>query len=81
ASPNPVNDAGTRIEFSVGFETPTRIDIINTNGEVVATLVNETLKANVYSLNFVPVNLASGSYIVRMMSAGNTYTQQVQVVK
>lgn len=81
ASPNPVNDAGTRIEFSIGFETPTRIDVINTNGEVVATLVNETLKANVYSMNFVPVNLASGSYIVRMISAGNTYTQQIQVVK
>jgi hypothetical protein len=81
ASPNPVSDAGTRIEFSVGFETPTLIDVVNTNGEVVATLVNETLKANIYSLNFVPVNLASGSYIVRMVSAGNTYTQQVQVVK
>ncbi|MFN4769554.1 MAG: choice-of-anchor D domain-containing protein [Candidatus Kapaibacterium sp.] len=81
ASPNPVNDAGTRIEFGVGFEAPTRIDIINTNGEIVTTLVNETLKANVYTLNFVPVNLSSGSYIVRMISAGNTFTQQLQIVK
>ena len=81
ASPNPVSDAGTRIEFGVGFEAPTRIDVINTNGEVVATLVNEVLKSNIYTLNFVPVNLPSGSYIVRMISAGNTFSQQVQIVK
>ncbi len=80
-SPNPVGSEGTRIDFGVGFDGPTRIDIIGPNGDVVSTLVNETLKGGYYNLNFVPKNLASGSYLVRMISSGNTFTQKMQVVK
>ncbi len=80
-SPNPVGASGTKIDFGVGYDTQTRIDIIGSNGEIVATLVNERLNGGSYTLNFVPNNLASGSYIVRMISGSNSYTQRLQVVK
>ncbi|MBX7156267.1 MAG: choice-of-anchor D domain-containing protein [Bacteriodetes bacterium] len=80
-NPNPVTSSGTELHFGVAFTNQTTIDLINSNGDVVSTLVNEELKAGSYTLQLNPTNLASGVYTLRMTSGYFTQTQQVVVTK
>ncbi|MBL7975462.1 MAG: T9SS type A sorting domain-containing protein, partial [Candidatus Kapabacteria bacterium] len=73
--------SGTELHFGVAFTNQTTIDLINSNGDVVSTLVNEELKAGSYTLQLNPTNLASGVYTLRMTSGYFTQTQQVVVTK
>lgn len=80
-NPNPVTSSGTDIHFSVGFAMPTRVDIINSNGEIVNTLVNEQLNEGEYTLHLVPTSLSSGAYTIRMQSGVFTQTQPLIINK
>ncbi|MDW8271615.1 MAG: choice-of-anchor D domain-containing protein [Bacteroidota bacterium] len=77
-NPNPVNGAGADVHFGVGYDAPTTIDLVNTSGVTVATLVHDNLKTGSYTVRFVPNGIASGSYLLRMRSGD--YTQTIPVV-
>jgi len=59
--PNPFNPS-TTIKYSLPVESRVEINISNTLGQVVKTLVNEIKAAGVYSVKFDAGNLPSGVY-------------------
>ncbi|MCC6637434.1 MAG: T9SS type A sorting domain-containing protein, partial [Ignavibacteriaceae bacterium] len=59
--PNPFNPA-TTINFTLPTPQNVSLDIFNSAGEKVATIVNESLQAGYHSINFNASKLSSGIY-------------------
>ncbi len=79
--PNPVDGQGAKIEFSVGLEAETEIEIYNSIGELVAKPIDEILKPGYYTID-IPVNdLPSGAYHVRMISGPFSKTREMIIRK
>ena len=75
--PNPFNPS-TTIAFSVAEERPVRLVVFNQLGLEVAELINETLPEGSYTVTFDARDLATGSYLCRMI-AGD-YVKTIQMV-
>jgi|GEM_PF-3059361 len=67
--PDPVTDFGGTIEFSVGLATPVLLDVYNSLGEKVVTLVNQELQPGTYQVSFPATGFTSGMYTYKL-SAG-----------
>jgi hypothetical protein len=67
--PNPVTGGSVRLDFEVGIDAGTVIDLINTNGQIVRTLVNGRMEAGAYTMEFPTAGLSNGTYLIRMRSA------------
>ena len=80
-NPNPVASGTARVLFGVGIHAPVKIELINAQGLVVSRLVDESLVAGEYELDFETTNLGNGVYFLRMQSSDFTSTQQVVVGK
>jgi hypothetical protein len=80
-SPNPVGTDGTELEFSVGLEAWTEINVYNTLGELVAMPVASVLKPGNYTVTMPVTDLSSGSYLVRMVSGPYSKTQELIINK
>lgn len=82
ANPNPVDNT-TKIEYGVGLEAQTNISLFNSNGEKVATLINQSHKPGYYeiTLNLNDLNLPSGVYFYRMESGPFNKVQQLIINK
>ncbi|MCX7930840.1 MAG: choice-of-anchor D domain-containing protein [Chlorobi bacterium] len=80
-NPNPVTSSGADIRFGVGYDANTTLELVNTSGAVVATLVRGELKAGEYTVRFVPNGIASGSYMLRMRSGHYVETVPIVVEK
>ena len=78
--PNPFNPS-TVIEYNVPDDVPVLLQVIDTHGRVVSTLVNEYKTAGTYSVKFDAADLPSGMYIYRLQSAGNTITKTMTLLK
>ncbi len=63
--PNPFNPS-TKINFSLPTESKVKLQIFNTLGELITTLVDETKNAGVHQLEWNAGNLASGVYLYRI---------------
>jgi hypothetical protein len=63
--PNPFNPS-TKISFSLPTESKVKLQIFNTLGEIITTLVDETNSAGVHEVNWNASNLASGVYLYRI---------------
>ncbi len=63
--PNPFNPS-TIINYSLPSESKVKLQIFNTLGEEIATLVDETNNAGVHTLEWNASNLASGIYLYRI---------------
>ncbi|MFA4922353.1 MAG: hypothetical protein WC611_09510 [Candidatus Neomarinimicrobiota bacterium] len=50
-------------------------------GELVKTLMSAYALKGTYSLNWQPVNLSAGIYLIRMQSGNHTSMQKVIFVK
>jgi hypothetical protein len=79
--PNPVVNGRATVQYGVGINAPVTMELINTQGQVVSILVNETLPAGEYELEFETSNLGNGVYFLRMSTVDFTSTQQVVVGK
>ncbi|MDO8548852.1 MAG: T9SS type A sorting domain-containing protein [Ignavibacteria bacterium] len=71
--PNPFNPM-TTIEYSLPENTEVRIDIYNSLGELVMTLINNTMDAGYQKINFDASSLPSGTYIYQIKAKGQTKT-------
>ena len=71
--PNPFNPM-TTIEYSLPENAEVRIDIYNSLGELVSTLVNKTLEAGYQKTSFDASSLPSGIYIYQLKAKGQTKT-------
>ena len=67
--PNPFNPS-TKIKFNIPFTEKVRIEVFNTVGNKVATLLNDIKEAGSHELQFEADNLASGVYFYKI-SVGN----------
>ncbi|MBE0572898.1 MAG: S8 family peptidase [Ignavibacteriaceae bacterium] len=71
--PNPFNPS-TTIEFSIPQTSNVSIEIYNVIGELVASLVNQTLEAGYHRFNFDAGSLPSGTYVYQLKATGQNGT-------
>ena len=69
--PNPFNPA-TVIKYSIAEDAIVKIKVYDILGIEVAELVNQSLPAGNYEINFKTDNLASGIYIYRLVAIKNS---------
>jgi len=65
--PNPFNPI-TTIQFALPEQSFVKLEVYNSLGKRVSTLVAETLEAGIYSFNWNAINLPSGVYIYSIQS-------------
>ena len=78
--PNPFNPT-TAISFSIPEKYDVNVRIYNMLGQLVHTLVNESLEAGNYSYNFNASSLSSGTYIYRVSAGNNVETRKMILMK
>jgi len=78
--PNPFNPS-TKISFSLPTESKVKLQVFNTLGELVTTLVDETKNAGVHQLEWNAGNLASGVYLYRINAESVSDAKQFSSVK
>jgi hypothetical protein len=78
--PNPFNPS-TEIEFSLGLDGPTRLEVLNGAGERVAVLVEEYMQPGGYAVRWDAGAMPSGLYYVRLTSGVWTQIQSMVLVK
>lgn len=78
--PNPFNPA-TKINFSLPVEGFVSLDVFNSIGQKVATLVNETKTAGSYQVDFNASDLTSGIYFYKISSGNFTETKKMILLK
>ena len=77
--PNPFNPS-TTIEYSIPERTDVKLTVINIVGEVVTTLVNRTMDAGTYSVEFsAKGGLPSGVYFYTLQ-AGDFVTSKKMIL-
>ena len=80
AYPNPFNPS-TTVELYVPQDSYVSVKVYNVMGQLVQTLVEGNMDANVYSLTWDGTNVPSGMYFVRAETATNVATQKLMLVK
>jgi hypothetical protein len=76
--PNPFNPT-TVIEFTIQEQYNVSLDVFNSLGQKVATLINKKLNAGNYKYTFDASKLSSGIYFYRL-KAGNSLIQNKKMV-
>ncbi len=78
--PNPFNPS-TKISFSLPVESKVKLQIFNTLGELVTTLVDETKNAGVHQLEWNAGNFASGIYLYSISAKSVSDAKQFNSVR
>jgi hypothetical protein len=78
--PNPFNSA-TVIRYAVNEPSSVTITIYDITGREIATLVKEQKTSGVYSVGFNKTNIASGTYLYRMIAHSNTGETKIETKK
>jgi len=82
AYPNPFNPS-TTVTFDVPIESRyvVSLQLYDIKGQLVETLVNEVFPAGSHSIQWNPVNLSSGLYIVQLKAGQKTFNQKITFIK
>ena len=78
--PNPFNPA-TRITYTLPVESNVQLAIFNVEGELVKSIVNEKQSAGVYTINFDASELASGTYIYKLLANNFIQLKKMLLIK
>jgi len=78
--PNPFNPS-TTIEFSIPQLSYVKVEVFNTLGEKVSTLVSEELSAGNYKYDWNATNLPSGIYYYTLTANSFTQTKKLVLLK
>ena len=78
--PNPFNPS-TMIQFALPRQARVTLKVYNLLGQEVATLVNQTLGAGMYTSTFDAGKLASGTYMYRLTADNVVKTSKMMLVK
>ncbi|MCG8373216.1 MAG: T9SS type A sorting domain-containing protein [Balneolales bacterium] len=78
--PNPFNPS-TNIEFGIPEASGVSLEIYNSIGQKVATLVNERLSAGSYSFTWNASQMSSGVYFYRLQSGDVVSTKKMLLIK
>lgn len=66
--PNPSDGSRVTLRFSVGYEAPTRIQLVNSVGEIIRTPIDHVLAPGAYEVNVDLSDVPNGAYFIRMTS-------------
>ncbi len=82
AYPNPFNPS-TTITFDVPIESRyvVSLQLYDIKGRLVETLINEVFPAGSHSIQWNPVNLSSGLYIVQLKAGETVFNQKITFIK
>ncbi len=87
AYPNPFNPS-TTISFDIpntvessAIGGATSLQIFNINGQLVETLINKHMEPGIHKLQWNPVNISSGVYIVQLKAGEKVFNQKITFVK
>ncbi|MDI6802872.1 MAG: T9SS type A sorting domain-containing protein, partial [Bacteroidota bacterium] len=78
--PNPFNPT-TEIMYDIASRSFVSLKIINTLGQVIATLVNEVKQPGRYSAIFNATGLSSGIYLCKIQTESYTETKKIILIK
>ena len=78
--PNPFNPT-TNIEFSLPKQSHVRIDVYNTIGQRVKSLVNGELSAGKHIVTFNASGLSSGVYLYRLQAGDFIESRKLMLMK
>lgn len=78
--PNPFNPA-TRITFSINENKYIRLEIYDSIGRRVTTLLDQQLESGYHSVNFDATGLASGIYFYRIITNESTISKKMMLIK
>ena len=78
--PNPFNPT-TTIGFSLAVPGQVELTVSNQNGQVIATLVNDTLPVGNHSVEFEASHLSSGVYYYTLKADNQTFTRKLVLLK
>ncbi|GEM_PF-4534009 len=78
--PNPFNPT-TQIRFSLSQTSAVTLNIYNTLGQHIETLVNERLAAGTHSVHWNPRDLPSGIYCYRLQTGQVTETKHLVLLR
>jgi hypothetical protein len=78
--PNPFNPT-TTIQFSLPESQNVILKIYNILGQEVATLLNENMRAGVYTADFDATRLSTGLYIYRLRAGSFTGSKKMLLLK
>lgn len=79
-APNPATSE-MKMKVGIGFDVPTKIEIVNTMGEVVLVPMVNEMKKGVYDVTIPVNNLANGLYLVRVTAGPYIETKTVIIQK
>ncbi len=78
--PNPFNPV-TNISYSIPKNSAVKLVVFDMLGREVATLVNETQQAGTYKVDFDASKLSSGVYIYSLVTAGQSFSKKMILIK
>ncbi len=78
--PNPFNPE-TKIEFSLPKSSHVKLVVYDLLGNEIEALVDESLKAGNYSVNWVPKNISSGLYFYYLETENFRDTKKMILIK
>jgi hypothetical protein len=78
--PNPFNPE-TTIGFSMNQASDVLLEVFNSNGQLVSTILNSKLSAGKHSYQFNARNLNSGVYFARLTTNNTVKTQKMTLLK
>ena len=80
AYPNPFNPS-TTFDLQVAVAGHVSLNVYNLKGNVVGSLINNTIDPGNYNITWDASNLSSGVYLLRAQTANSIATQKVTLVK
>ncbi|MBN1542917.1 T9SS type A sorting domain-containing protein, partial [candidate division KSB1 bacterium] len=78
--PNPFN-ASTLIRFEIYQNSPVKLQIFDTLGREIATLVDKPMNAGAHSVTYEANDLASGVYFYRLQAGAGVQLRKMILVK
>ncbi len=78
--PNPFNPS-TKIKFSLARESNVKLEIYNTLGQRVETLINQKMQAGEHEYNFNASGLSSGVYLYKINADNNVQVRKMVLLK
>ena len=80
AYPNPFNPS-TTFDLQVAVAGHVSLNVYNLKGNIVGSLINNTVDPGNYNITWDASNLSSGVYLLRAQTANSIATQKVTLVK
>ncbi|NND71148.1 MAG: T9SS type A sorting domain-containing protein [Rhodothermales bacterium] len=78
--PNPLNPS-TTIEFAIDQTQVVKLAVFDILGREVSSLVNESIPAGTYEVNFDASGLPSGVYLYRLNLSNSVATRMMTLTK